>query len=673
MWGESSKNCEINCQCSGLITESFKINSGNNATKRKQEDSLTNNYKIKMNPHTLDFSKSPISPIYTPTKRRILGEIQIPKSPLDRLKSPLTNSPKQVQQFKSPLQAINSPLLNRTSPFLNQSSPVTGKSSPLSTRVKRSRITKVMEERSKFRMGNKENSPQLMSETFVKLDVEEETRDFLFGNRFESTREKITNWSSMKLDFSHTIQKSPKQDSYVPEKEITQDLDEIDTLHDLEQEFEADNFDECTKYEIISTDSPDIISRGRTTSSRKVCSRNFVFGAPLADEEASTSFNKPTVSATRMLNFDDEEFDFPSPVVKKQAAKKSLKFTETPTKLTHEKSDSSIGSMSLSQSPVTKMYTTESTTSMESGFISELEEPFLEIDESNSPKLDNFNDLLSGQIKSNVSNVPQEKTFLRRPLNRSLSLNPESRARVSLFSILENPNMQRNKKRVDRSENEVANKRRRSNCHSPIPEMSERPQRPVLQRAYSENNALIMSAMARSIVDPDLIGDFSVPYALPLTEGDHSDLKSISCDTLAGLLRGEFDSVISDFQIIDCRYPYEFEGGHIVNAINYYTPSQIMTLVNKPEPPKKDGRSILVFHCEFSIERGPKLSRFLRSSDRAKNKDRYPFLSYPEIYLLYGGYQAFHRSQPDLCAPFGYTPMRDPKHAQSLKEHRQHR
>ncbi|KAH9630514.1 hypothetical protein HF086_006481, partial [Spodoptera exigua] len=445
---------------SSLITENFKINSGNNATKRKQEDSLTNNFKIKMNPHTLDFSKSPISPIYTPTKRRILGEIQVPKSPLDRLKSPLTNSPKQVQQFKSPLQAINSPLLNRTSPFLNQMSPVTVKSSPLSTRVKRSRITKVMEERSKFRMANKENDAPMMSETFVKLDVEEETRDFLFGNRFESTREKVTNWSSTKLDFSHTIQKSPKQDTYtVPEKEITQDLDEFQTLHDLEQEFEADNFDQCTKYEIISTDSPDIISRGRTTSSRKVCSRNFVFGAPLADDEASTSFNKPTVSATRMLNFDDEEFDFPSPVIKKQAAKKSLKFTETPTKLRHEKSDSSIGSMSLSQSPLTKtsLYTTESTTSMESGFISELEEPFLEIEDSNSPKVENFSDLLSGQIKSNV--IP-EKSFLRRPLNRSLSLNPESRARVSLFSILENPNMQRNKKRVERSENEVANKRR---------------------------------------------------------------------------------------------------------------------------------------------------------------------------------------------------------------------
>lgn len=263
----------------------------------------------------------------------------------------------------------------------------------------------------------------------------------------------------------------------------------------METEFEADNFDECTKYEIISTDSPNIISRGRTSSSRKINSRNFVFGAPLADEEASTSFNKPTVTATRMLNFDDDDFEFTSPAIKK-AAKKSLKFNETPTKLRHEKSDSSIGSLSqgsMSQSPITKgLHTFESQTSMESGFISELEEPFLEFEESNSPKVANFNDLLSGQIKSTVVT---EKNFLRRPLNRSLSFNPESRARVSLFSILESPSVEkRRQKRMERTETVVANKRRKSNCQSPE---VERLQRPVLQRALSENNASIMSAMAR--------------------------------------------------------------------------------------------------------------------------------------------------------------------------------
>lgn len=304
-------------------------------------------------------------------------------------------------------------------------------------------------------------------------------------------------------------------DTFVPEKELVQDVDpEFETLHDLEEEFENDHFDQCTKYEIISTDSPNIISRGRSTA-RKVDSRNFVFGAPLADNEQSTSFNKPTVTATRSLNFEDENFEFTSPAARKTSfsVKKSLKFNETPTKkgdkfetptkhhpLRHEQSDSSIGSMaSFASSPSCsqlRLFNSESTTSMESGFISELEEPFLDLDEtSNSPKVPNFNDLLSGQIKENFLT---EKTFLKRPtLHRSFSLNQEPKAKVSLFSINDIKKSQKRQETQMDVEN-VDNKRRKSNFGSPESLVKmEKPQRPVLQRAFSENHASIMSAVAR--------------------------------------------------------------------------------------------------------------------------------------------------------------------------------
>ncbi|XP_059050301.1 M-phase inducer phosphatase-like [Achroia grisella] len=657
MWSEASNNCESNCQCSGLITENFKINSGNSGTKRKQDEALTTNFKIKMSPHSLNFN-SPQSPIASASKWRVLGEIQ--NSPLYRPKvSPV------IERLR------NSPVLDRLSPQINRhvSSPITSRILKSST----TKISRIFEERSRFKM-DKENIG-LMSETFVKLEVEEETRDCSFGESFQSTK---TSWSTTKLDFTNSIpsksyeMEKEVKDMFVPENDADLDSD-FQTLHDLEEEFDSDNFDHCTKYEIISTDSPNIISRGRSTTARKINSRNFSFGAPLADNEQSTSFNRPNANATRMLNFEDETFEFTSPATKSSSStsasvKKSLKFTETPTKnpLRHERSDSSIGSMSSISSPASsrlRIFTSESTTSMESGFISELEEPFLDMeDASNSPKMANFNDLLSGQIKDSILT---DKNFQRKPLQRSYSLNPQSKARVSLYSILENPE-KRSQKRVEKSEMEnVVNKRRRTSD-------AEKVQRPVLQRAYSENNASIMSALARSAVDPDLIGDFSVPFALPLTSGDHSDLKSISCDTLAALLRGDFQDSISDFQVIDCRYPYEFEGGHILGAVNLYTPAQILTMVNKPLQPKDEDskRSILVFHCEFSLERGPKLSRFLRSSDRAKNMENYPSLHYPEVYLLHEGYRSFYQRHPQLCTPEGYTAMLDPKHKQLLKQHR---
>ena len=53
-------------------------------------------------------------------------------------------------------------------------------------------------------------------------------------------------------------------------------------------------------------------------------------------------------------------------------------------------------------------------------------------------------------------------------------------------------------------------------------------------------------------------------------------------------------------------------------------------------------RNIIIFHCEFSSERAPKMSRFLREIDRAANKECYPSLGFPELYTLEGGYKAFY-------------------------------
>lgn len=108
-----------------------------------------------------------------------------------------------------------------------------------------------------------------------------------------------------------------------------------------------------------------------------------------------------------------------------------------------------------------------------------------------------------------------------------------------------------------------------------------------------------------------------------MIDGRHRDLKSISCDTLAALINGEFDGQVGSFQIIDCRYPYEFEGGHIRSAQNLYTQEDIIDVLvkNKTEPVTAAAdssmdttskmftskRNILIFHCEFSSERGPKL------------------------------------------------------------------
>ena len=218
---------------------------------------------------------------------------------------------------------------------------------------------------------------------------------------------------------------------------------------------------------------------------------------------------------------------------------------------------------------------------------------------------------------------------------------------------------------------------RKSTSFQDIPEATS-PKKPCLQRSFSENetHAHIKSAIHRSTTDSDLTGDFSKACILPLAVGQHEDLKSISTGTVAGLIRGEYKDLISDFKIVDCRYPYEFEAGHISGALNLYSKDLIQQflinpLENKPEiEPDTNKRSILVFHCEFSWERGPNLSRFLRNIDRQRNKEHYPALHYPEVYLLHGGYEKFYREQKELCSPQGYRPMRDPNHEADLRQFR---
>lgn len=222
------------------------------------------------------------------------------------------------------------------------------------------------------------------------------------------------------------------------------------------------------------------------------------------------------------------------------------------------------------------------------------------------------------------------------------------------------------------------------------------------------SNMNVMYAVQKSDQCPNLIGDFTTTYALPLISGRHKDLKTIGPDALAGLIRGDYKDVVDCFTIIDARYPYEYDGGHIDGSKNIYQKDEInhyffgnvkptTSTINMneirnqvcsksstnsmckgrarveklgtiPEHTEKDEtthddkenevaaaskttvaqstvpikRHAIIFHCEFSSERGPTMYRHLRNKDRELNENSYPNLHYPEIYLLHGGYKLFY-------------------------------
>ncbi|GAB6024937.1 cell division cycle 25 [Chamberlinius hualienensis] len=195
------------------------------------------------------------------------------------------------------------------------------------------------------------------------------------------------------------------------------------------------------------------------------------------------------------------------------------------------------------------------------------------------------------------------------------------------------------------------------------------PKKPHLQRAYSETHADIMRAVQISVQDPSLIGDCSKPFLLPLIDGRHQDLRTISHETVKALLLGSYDNELGKYLIVDCRYPYEYEGGHIKGAINTYTKEGIISqfLCNPIKVQESSKRLIIIFHCEFSSERAPNLSRFLRNRDREANKECYPQLYYPEIYVIEGGYKMFFEHNRHLCEPQNYLPMLHKDHECDLR------
>ncbi|XP_039555128.1 M-phase inducer phosphatase 2-like isoform X9 [Passer montanus] len=170
--------------------------------------------------------------------------------------------------------------------------------------------------------------------------------------------------------------------------------------------------------------------------------------------------------------------------------------------------------------------------------------------------------------------------------------------------------------------------------------------------------------------DQELIGDFSKPHLLPTVEGKDPGLKYISPGTLDKVLSRCYSSFIESSVVVDCRYPYEYEGGHVKGAVNLPLQQDVEKfLLERPIVPQDTGkRVILIFHCEFSVERGPRMCKFLREKDRSCHE--YPQLHYPELYVLKGGYREFFFQFPGHCEPRDYRPMEHPAFKEELRQFR---
>lgn len=129
---------------------------------------------------------------------------------------------------------------------------------------------------------------------------------------------------------------------------------------------------------------------------------------------------------------------------------------------------------------------------------------------------------------------------------------------------------------------------------------------------------------------------------------------------------GTFSDLYDRVYIFDCRFDYEYGGGHIKRAQHLPVPGQLDSIFF--ENPIQNETVLIIFYCEFSSQRGPAAYRYMRAQDRRHNSASYPRLYYPHLYLIEGGYCRTFAECKSVCDPQNYIEMKNKEYEQELKQ-----
>ena len=124
--------------------------------------------------------------------------------------------------------------------------------------------------------------------------------------------------------------------------------------------------------------------------------------------------------------------------------------------------------------------------------------------------------------------------------------------------------------------------------------MFEKPQDVREAKAGLEPNAL------DSIMDIDDTPQMQLPHQYK----DQELIPRITKNTMVDVLDGKYGHCYERSLIVDCRFEYEYDGGHIDGAVNYNNKDEIAKkLFEEPST----GKTVLIFHCEYSVHRAPEV------------------------------------------------------------------
>lgn len=91
---------------------------------------------------------------------------------------------------------------------------------------------------------------------------------------------------------------------------------------------------------------------------------------------------------------------------------------------------------------------------------------------------------------------------------------------------------------------------------------------------------------------------------LPCFSSKDDTLRRIDKATLCQVMDGEYKDKYDELMVVDCRFEYEYEGGHISGAVNVNSTESLEKLFF--HTPKTE-KLLIIFHCEFSAHRAPRM------------------------------------------------------------------
>lgn len=101
-----------------------------------------------------------------------------------------------------------------------------------------------------------------------------------------------------------------------------------------------------------------------------------------------------------------------------------------------------------------------------------------------------------------------------------------------------------------------------------------------------------------SIMDIDDTPQLQLPHFM----SDDESLPRITKSTMIEVLDGKYDRCYNDSIVVDCRFEYEYKGGHIEGAVNVNSKEELANQLFDTSPKEK---TLLIFHCEYSAHRAP--------------------------------------------------------------------